>query len=71
MQKIYEQYAVCEKERCGSFKETVGEVAAAFLRQHCAGEDEMLQYMLTGLQDLCTRIEHAAACGNLDRMFVF
>lgn len=71
LRRISEQYAVCEKERNGSFRETASEVAAVFLRRHCAEEDEMLQYMLTGLQDLCTRIEHAAACGKLDKVFVF
>lgn len=71
LKRIYERYSACEKERGGSFKETVFEAAAAFLRQHCAEEDSPQQYMLTGLPDLCTRIENAAAYGNLDKVFVF
>lgn len=70
LQRIYEQYAVCEREKGGGFKETVSGVAAAFLTRHYAGEDSLQQYMLAGLPDLCTRIEHAAAHGNLDRIFV-
>ncbi len=68
---ICEQYRACENEMGGRFREKTSEVAAAFLTQHYADEEQMQQYMLTGLPDLCARIENAAACGNLDKIFVY
>ena len=70
LQGIYEQYVSCESERSGGFREKVSSAAKAFLRQHYAGEEQMQQYMTAGLTDLCARIEHAAACRKLDRIFV-
>lgn len=54
----------------GGFRESVSGVAAAFLTQHFAGEEQVQRYMMAGLPDICARIENAAANKNLDKIFV-
>ncbi|MDE6619345.1 MAG: hypothetical protein K2K74_02420 [Lachnospiraceae bacterium] len=45
-------------------------MAAAFLTQHFAGEEQLQCYMVAGPPDICARIENAAANINLDKIFV-
>ena len=70
LQGICEQYVYCEKKKGGGFRESVSGVAAAFLTQHFAGEEQVQRYMMAGLSDICARIENAAANKNLDKIFV-
>lgn len=71
LERICEQYAVCEKAKSGQFREKLSGMAAAFLMRHYAGEEQVQRYMMAGLSDICTRIGNAAAYGNLDKIFVF
>lgn len=71
LQRIRELYAACGEKRGGGFREKAAGAAAAFLTQYYADAEPMQQYMMTGLPDLCARIEHAVGCGSLDKVFVF
>ncbi|MDE5824680.1 MAG: hypothetical protein K2H91_08370 [Lachnospiraceae bacterium] len=70
LQRIYGFYAECEREGKGRFQVRVSESAEAFLLQYYAGMKQLQRYMMTGLTDILTRIETAAAYENLDKVFV-